>query len=258
MRTAGPSLPRSACWELSVTSLRHGGPCPAAVCPLARPALAEALFCQPGCQGRRRSGSSRPPAPLLGGRQPEDAVARAEPGESPVTLKRRGLPSNQIPLVSVVCRQYGDLPPLTLETIKDRVMYVLKLYDKINPEKLQTTSHFMKDLGLDSLDQVEIIMAMEDEFGFEIPDAEAEKLMSPEEIVQKQKTQGGSHGVPSPCQVIHREEGADWRRTADPPRLGATGAPPQATGIVGPAPEGGAVEIAAVPLVRFRSAAGKG
>ncbi|RVE69263.1 hypothetical protein OJAV_G00076240 [Oryzias javanicus] len=84
----------------------------------------------------------------------------------------------------VFCRQYGDLPPLTFETIKERVMYVLKLYDKINPEKLQTSSHFMKDLGLDSLDQVEIIMAMEDEFGFEIPDAEAEKLMTPEEIVQ--------------------------------------------------------------------------
>ncbi|XP_052443277.1 acyl carrier protein, mitochondrial [Carassius gibelio] len=81
-------------------------------------------------------------------------------------------------------RQYGDLPPLTLETIHDRVLYVLKLYDKISPEKLQATSHFMKDLGLDSLDQVEIIMAMEDEFGFEIPDAEAEKLMTPQEIVQ--------------------------------------------------------------------------
>uniref|UniRef100_A0A3Q3X2Q8 Acyl carrier protein n=1 Tax=Mola mola TaxID=94237 RepID=A0A3Q3X2Q8_MOLML len=89
-----------------------------------------------------------------------------------------------IPSVGLLCRQYGDLPPLTLESIKDRVMYVLKLYDKISPEKLQTSSHFMKDLGLDSLDQVEIIMAMEDEFGFEIPDAEAEKLMTPEEIVQ--------------------------------------------------------------------------
>ncbi|XP_056609250.1 NADH:ubiquinone oxidoreductase subunit AB1b [Triplophysa dalaica] len=83
-----------------------------------------------------------------------------------------------------LCRHYGDLPPLTLESIHDRVMYVLKLYDKINPEKLQKASHFMKDLGLDSLDQVEIIMAMEDEFGFEIPDAEAEKLMTPAEIVQ--------------------------------------------------------------------------
>lgn len=58
--------------------------------------------------------------------------------------------------------------------------------------------------------------------------------------------------------MIHREEGADWRGAADPPCIGATGVPPQATGIVGPAPEGGAVEIAAVPLGGFRSAAGKG
>lgn len=68
---------------------------------------------------------------------------------------------------------------------------------------------------------------------------------------------GGSHGVPTSCQVIHREEGADWRRAAEPPCLGATGAPPQATGIVGPAPKGGTVEITAVPLVGFRSTAGK-
>ncbi|XP_056262580.1 acyl carrier protein, mitochondrial-like [Pseudoliparis swirei] len=98
--------------------------------------------------------------------------------------RTRWLGLSPVPSVGVLCRQYSDLPPLTLETIKDRVLYVLKLYDKINPENLQTTSHFMKDLGLDSLDQVEIIMAMEDEFGFEIPDGEAEKLMTPEEIVQ--------------------------------------------------------------------------
>ncbi|KFO33515.1 hypothetical protein H920_05052 [Fukomys damarensis] len=83
----------------------------------------------------------------------------------------------------LLCRQYSDAPSLTLEGIKDRVLYVLKLYDKIDPEKLSVNSHFMKDLGLDSLDQVEIIMAMEDEFGFEIPDIDAEKLMCPQEIV---------------------------------------------------------------------------
>jgi NADH dehydrogenase (ubiquinone) 1 alpha/beta subcomplex 1 len=42
----------------------------------------------------------------------------------------------------------------------------------------------MKDLGLDSLDHVEVIMAIEDEFGFEIPDDHAEKLMTPAKIVQ--------------------------------------------------------------------------
>lgn len=41
----------------------------------------------------------------------------------------------------------------------------------------------MKDLGLDSLDQMEIIMAMEDKLGFEIPDTDAEKLMYPQETV---------------------------------------------------------------------------
>nr|XP_058145811.1 acyl carrier protein, mitochondrial-like [Dasypus novemcinctus] len=85
--------------------------------------------------------------------------------------------------VTQLCRQYSDAPPLTLEGIKDRVLYDLKLYDKIDPEKLSVNSHFMKDLGLDSLDQVEIIMAMEDDFGFEIPDIDAEKLMGPQEIV---------------------------------------------------------------------------
>jgi len=42
----------------------------------------------------------------------------------------------------------------------------------------------MNDLGLDSLDQVELVMSMEDEFGFEIPDADAEKLFRPVDIIK--------------------------------------------------------------------------
>lgn len=45
-------------------------------------------------------------------------------------------------------------------------------------------SHFINDLGLDSLDHVEVIMAVEDEFGFEIPDMDAEKLLTPGLIVR--------------------------------------------------------------------------
>lgn len=45
-------------------------------------------------------------------------------------------------------------------------------------------SHFINDLGLDSLDHVEVIMAIEDEFGFEIPDGDAEKLLRPADIVR--------------------------------------------------------------------------
>lgn len=50
--------------------------------------------------------------------------------------------------------------------------------------QLSLDSHFINDLGLDSLDHVEVIMAMEDEFGFEIPDMDAEKLLRPRDVVQ--------------------------------------------------------------------------
>uniref|UniRef100_A0A8C9U641 Acyl carrier protein n=1 Tax=Serinus canaria TaxID=9135 RepID=A0A8C9U641_SERCA len=107
------------------------------------------------------------------------------PGTGEVSWGRPAPPALlRLPRVAApLCRSFSELPPLTLADIKDRVLYVLKLYDKIDPEKLTAESHFMKDLGLDSLDQVEIIMAMEDEFGFEIPDGDAEKLMRPQEIV---------------------------------------------------------------------------
>jgi len=81
-------------------------------------------------------------------------------------------------------RAFSDKPPLTLAHIQDRVLLVLRLYDKIDPAKLTLGSHFMNDLGLDSLDHVEVIMAIEDEFGFEIPDGDAEKLLKPEDIVR--------------------------------------------------------------------------
>ncbi|CAL7947706.1 unnamed protein product [Xylocopa violacea] len=81
-------------------------------------------------------------------------------------------------------RQYSEKPPLTVEYIEQRVLLVLNLYDKIDPKKLKLNSHFIDDLGLDSLDHVEIIMAIEDEFLFEIPDIHAEKLMRPADIVR--------------------------------------------------------------------------
>ncbi|KAK2181657.1 hypothetical protein NP493_386g04014 [Ridgeia piscesae] len=90
---------------------------------------------------------------------------------------------NKRPTVALGVRFYSH-PPVSLESIKERVLFVLNHYDKVDPEKLVVDSHFMNDLGLDSLDQVEVIMAMEDEFGFEIPDSDAEKLMRPADIIQ--------------------------------------------------------------------------
>ncbi|XP_013104199.1 acyl carrier protein, mitochondrial isoform X3 [Stomoxys calcitrans] len=73
---------------------------------------------------------------------------------------------------------------LTMEDIKDRVLKVVSSYDKVTSAQLRVESHFINDLGLDSLDHVEVIMAMEDEFGFEIPDSDAEKLLRPADIIK--------------------------------------------------------------------------
>ena len=73
-------------------------------------------------------------------------------------------------------RQMSAAEPYSLEFIQQRVMLVLNLFGKIDNDELTPESHFIKDLGLDSLDHVEIIIAMEDEFGFQIPDDHGETL----------------------------------------------------------------------------------
>lgn len=74
--------------------------------------------------------------------------------------------------------------PLTYDFARERIMLVLRLFDKIDGEKLTLDSHFYHDLGLDSLDHMEIIMELEDEFEFEIPDRDIEQLVRPSDIVR--------------------------------------------------------------------------
>ncbi|KAK7295211.1 hypothetical protein RJT34_18116 [Clitoria ternatea] len=62
--------------------------------------------------------------------------------------------------------------------VTDRVISCVKNFQKVDPSKVTPTAHFQNDLGLDSLDAVEIVMALEEEFGFEIPDNEADKINS--------------------------------------------------------------------------------
>eukprot|EP00088_Acartia_fossae_P025412 TRINITY_DN2622_c0_g2_i1.p1 TRINITY_DN2622_c0_g2~~TRINITY_DN2622_c0_g2_i1.p1 ORF type:complete len:164 (-),score=22.91 TRINITY_DN2622_c0_g2_i1:805-1245(-) len=87
-----------------------------------------------------------------------------------------------VPSFTLPVRHYGGAEPLDLNSIGERILLVLNLYDKVDNGKLSLDSHFFKDLGLDSLDHVEVIMAMEDEFGFEIPDDHAETLLTPRQI----------------------------------------------------------------------------
>ncbi|MGH7467034.1 MAG: acyl carrier protein [Longimicrobiales bacterium] len=48
----------------------------------------------------------------------------------------------------------------------------------VEPEKVTTAASFVEDLGADSLDTVELVMAFEEEFGIEIPDEDAEQLQT--------------------------------------------------------------------------------
>ena len=48
----------------------------------------------------------------------------------------------------------------------------------MNPSKVTATARFKEDLDLDSLDGVEVVMAIEEEFNLEIPDSEADKILS--------------------------------------------------------------------------------
>jgi len=68
--------------------------------------------------------------------------------------------------------------------VPERVLNVCKAFDKINADVVTVDSHFMNDLGLDSLDHVELIMAAEDEFGFEIPDVDAERLLTVKTLIE--------------------------------------------------------------------------
>lgn len=67
---------------------------------------------------------------------------------------------------------------LTKEEVIDRVLSVVKSFPKIDPSQVTPNVHFQNDLGLDSLDNVEIVMALEEEFKLEIPDKEADKIDS--------------------------------------------------------------------------------
>ncbi|PIN05420.1 Acyl carrier protein/NADH-ubiquinone oxidoreductase, NDUFAB1/SDAP subunit [Handroanthus impetiginosus] len=72
---------------------------------------------------------------------------------------------------------HGD-DHLDKQEVIDRVLDVVKSFPKVDPSKVTPDVHFQKDLGLDSLDTVEIVMALEEEFKLEIPDKEADKIES--------------------------------------------------------------------------------
>ncbi|MCD6045899.1 MAG: acpP [Gammaproteobacteria bacterium] len=63
-----------------------------------------------------------------------------------------------------------------MSTVEDRVVNIIAQQLGVDRENVKPDSSFIDDLGADSLDTVELVMALEEEFDAEIPDSEAEKM----------------------------------------------------------------------------------
>ena len=63
-----------------------------------------------------------------------------------------------------------------MSSIEERVKKIIVEQLGVKEEEVVPEAHFVDDLGADSLDTVELVMALEEEFECEIPDEEAEKL----------------------------------------------------------------------------------
>ena len=64
------------------------------------------------------------------------------------------------------------------ESIEQRVKDIIVEQLGVKPDQVTPEAKFVEDLGADSLDIVELIMALEEEFGIEVPDEQAEKLLT--------------------------------------------------------------------------------
>ena len=72
---------------------------------------------------------------------------------------------------------------LTMSSIDERVKKIVVEQLGVKEEEVKTTASFVDDLGADSLDTVELVMALEEEFECEIPDDEAEKITTVQQAV---------------------------------------------------------------------------
>jgi|TARA_B100001540_G_C15230155_1_gene383529 acyl carrier protein len=70
------------------------------------------------------------------------------------------------------------------KAIEDRVRDIICEHLSAKREQLTPEAKFIEDLGADSLDTVELVMALEEEFGIQVPDEEAEKLASVGDVIR--------------------------------------------------------------------------
>ncbi len=73
---------------------------------------------------------------------------------------------------------------MSVENVQERVKNIIVEQLGVEPDQVKPEAQFVNDLGADSLDTVELIMALEDEFGIEIPDEKAEKIKTVGETIE--------------------------------------------------------------------------
>ena len=71
------------------------------------------------------------------------------------------------------------------ENIKDKVLSIIADQLDLDKSTIKMESSFVDDLGADSLDTVELVLALEEEFEVNIPDEEAEKITTVKQAVEK-------------------------------------------------------------------------
>lgn len=71
-----------------------------------------------------------------------------------------------------------------MSTVAERVKQIVVEQLGVKDEEVSNDSSFVDDLGADSLDTVELVMALEEEFNCEIPDEEAEKITTVQQAIE--------------------------------------------------------------------------
>jgi acyl carrier protein len=74
--------------------------------------------------------------------------------------------------------------------LEDKVKEIIVEQLGVNADQVTNDASFIEDLGADSLDTVELVMAFEEEFGAEIPDEDAEKLTTVGGVIDYLKEKG--------------------------------------------------------------------
>ena len=74
--------------------------------------------------------------------------------------------------------------------LEDKVKEIIVEQLGVNADQVKPEASFIEDLGADSLDTVELVMAFEEEFSAEIPDEDAEKLTTVGKVIEYLKSKG--------------------------------------------------------------------